>query len=152
MKKFRLIFYIFIMGFLLNLIWENAQAPLYEGYTNFWDHFMMCFWASLVDAAVVLLLYCLLAVWYKDFYWVRYIKWESAAVLVLLGGGIAIGFEQWAFKNEMWSYTDRMPVVLLNTGLSPLLQMMLLPFLTFYIILKTLRFDQEPENERNSTL
>ena len=145
MNKTRLIFYIFMIGFLLNLVWENAQAPLYEGYTNFWDHFIICFWASLVDAAVVLLLYCLLTLWYKDFFWIRYINWKSGAVLVILGGGVAIGFEQWAFSRGMWSYTDRMPVVLLDTGLSPLLQMMLLPLLTFFIIRKVLRLDQEPE-------
>ena len=139
MKKARLIFSIFIIGFLLNLVWENAQAPLYEGYTNFWSHFMVCFWASLVDAAVVLRLFGLLAIWYKDFYWVKYINWKSAAVLVLLGGGVAIGFEQWAFNNETWSYTDRMPVILLDTGLSPLLQMMLLPLLTYFISQRILR-------------
>ena len=44
MRKFSLLLYIFIIGFLLNLIWENFQAPLYEGFTNFWEHFMMCFW------------------------------------------------------------------------------------------------------------
>ena len=149
MKKARLIFSIFMIGFLLNLVWENAQAPLYEGYTNFWNHFMMCFWASLVDAAVVLLLYGLLAIWYKDFYWIRYINWKSAAVLVLLGAGIAVGFEQWAFNKNMWSYVDSMPVVFLNTGLSPLLQMMLLPLLSYCIIRKILKYNPESENERN---
>lgn len=141
MKKSRLILSIFIIGFLLNLVWENVQAPLYEGYSNFWDHFMMCFWASLVDAAVVLLLYCLLATWYKGFYWIRYINWQSVAVLVLLGGGIAIGFEQWAFNNKTWSYTDSMPVILLDTGLFPLLQMMLLPLLTYFMSRNMLKFN-----------
>lgn len=145
MKKTQLVFYVFIIGFLLNLVWENAQAPLYEGYTNFWDHFMICFWASLVDAAVVLLLYGLLSFWYKDFYWVQDLNWKSVAVLVFLGGGIAIGFEQWAFKNNMWSYKNNMPVIFSGIGLSPLLQMMLLPLLTFYIIRKMLRYGQEQE-------
>jgi hypothetical protein len=141
MKKARLILSIFTIGFLLNLIWENVQAPLYEGYTNFWDHFMMCFWASLVDATVILLLYSLFAVWYKDFYWLRYINWKSAAVLMVLGAAIAVGFEQWAFDNGTWSYTDSMPVVFLSTGLSPLLQMMVLPVLTYFIIRNMLKQD-----------
>ena len=149
MKKARLIFSVFIIGFLLNLIWENAQAPLYEGYTNFWNHFMTCFWASLVDAAIVLLLFGLLAIWYKDFYWIKYINWKVATALVLLGGGIAVGFEQWAFNKNMWSYADSMPVVFLNTGLSPLLQMMLLPLLSYCSIRKILKYNPESENERN---
>ncbi|MGK7392896.1 MAG: hypothetical protein ACNS60_21260 [Candidatus Cyclobacteriaceae bacterium M2_1C_046] len=136
MKKGHLVFYIFLTAFLLNLVWENAQAPLYEGYTNFWDHFMICFWASLVDAVVVLLLYFLFVAWYKDFFWIRYINLKSAIILIIIGGGIAVGFEQWAFSRGMWSYTNKMPVIFLSTGLTPLLQMMLLPLLSMYIARK----------------
>ena len=136
----RLILSIFGMGFLLNLIWENVQAPLYEGYTNFWDHFMMCFWASIVDAAVILLLYALFALWYKDTFWMKHLNWKKGLVLMLLGAAVAFGFEYWAFENEVWAYTDRMPVVdVLEIGLSPLLQMMLLPLLTFYVSYRMLK-------------
>ena len=134
MRKVRLLLYIFIIGFLLNLIWENVQAPLYEGFTNFWEHFMMCFWASLVDAAVILLLYALFALWYKDSFWIKHLNWKNGLVLMLVGAAIALGFEFWAFENEAWAYTERMPVVpALNIGLSPLLQMMLLPLFTFIL-------------------
>lgn len=139
MKKYPFLATIAGIGFFLNLVWENVQAPLYEGYTNFWDHFMMCFWASIIDAVVILLLYCLFAALYKDFYWIKYINWKSAAVLVVLGAAIAVGFEQWAFDNETWSYKDNMPVVFLSTGLSPLLQMMLLPLLTFILSYKSVQ-------------
>ena len=152
MNKIRLILYVFVVGFLLNLIWENAQAPLYEGYTNLWDHFMLCFWASLGDAAVVLLLFGLLAIWYKDFYWIKDINWKSASVLFLLGGGIAIGFELWAFKNNMWSYKNNMPVIFLDVGLFPLLQMMLLHLLSFCITWMILKNKLESENGSNNTL
>lgn len=67
MNKVRLLLAIFLIGFLLNLVWENVQAPLYEEYSGFQGHFVLCFWASLVDAAVILLLYGLLAAWYSDF-------------------------------------------------------------------------------------
>jgi hypothetical protein len=137
MKKVRLILYIIIIGFLLNLIWENVQAPLYEGYEDFWAHFMMCFWASLVDVAVILLLYGLFAIWYKDFYWINYMNWKIVVVLIIIGGAIAVGFEQWAFEGQKWSYTDNMPIVpFTKVGLSPLLQMMLLPLLTFWLSYK----------------
>ena len=139
MNRLRLLLTIFLIGFLLNLLWENVQAPLYEGYTNFWDHFMMCFWASVVDALIILLLYALFAIWYKDFYWVRHINWKSAVVLILLGAAIAIGIEQWALRSEAWAYTADMPTVVFSTGLSPLLQMMLLPLLTFLLARKFVR-------------
>lgn len=134
MKKYCLLLIIFIIGLFLNLIWENAQAPLYEGYTGFWDHFMICFWASIVDAVVVSLLYTLLAAWYRDIYWIKSMNRKNILTLIFLGGAIAVGFEQWAIADEMWSYTDNMPVIpFLSAGLSPLLQMMLLPLLTFLI-------------------
>lgn len=128
---------IFIIGFLLNLIWENAQGPLYKGFTNFWDHFWICFLASIVDAVIILLLYGLFAAWYKNINWVQHLNWQSAALLILLGGAMAVGFEQWALATEQWDYADSMPVVpFLNTGLSPLLQFMLLPLLTYLLSYK----------------
>ena len=134
MKKVQLIFTVFFIGFVLNLVWENVQAPLFEGFTSFWDHFMICFWASLVDAATILLLYGLVAIWYRDFYWFKYMNWKVALALMMLGGAIALGFEYWAFAIDYWAYTERMPVVpYLRIGLSPLLQMMLLPLLTFVL-------------------
>ena len=136
----RLILSIFFIGFFLNLIWENVQAPLYEGYTNFWDHFMMCFWASLVDAAVILLLYSLFAIWYKDPFWIKYLNRKNGLLLMLAGAAVALGFEYWAFEYEVWAYTERMPVVgILEIGLSPLLQMMLLPLLTLILSYKMLK-------------
>ena len=130
----RLILSIFFIGFFLNLIWENVQAPLYQRYTNFWDHFMMCFWASLVDAAVILLLYSLFAIWYKNLFWIKHLNWKNGLLLMLFGAAVALGFEYWAFENEMWAYTERMLVVgILEIGLSPLLQMMLLPVITLYV-------------------
>ena len=130
----RLILTIFFIGFFLNLVWENVQAPLYEGYTNFWDHFIMCFWASLVDAAVILLLHSLFAIWYKDLFWIKHLNWKNGLLLMLAGVAVALGFEYWAFENEVWAYTERMPVVgVLEIGLSPLLQMMLLPLITLYV-------------------
>lgn len=137
MKKLRLMLSIFNIAFLLNLLWENAQAPLYEDYTNFWDHFMPCFWASLADAAVILLMYLLLTAWYKDFYWIEYLNWKAATAIILIGGAVAIGFEHWAHETDAWAYTEKMPVVpYLQVGLSPLLQMMSLPLLTFIISYK----------------
>ena len=134
MKVPQLILSVFFVGFLLNLIWENVQAPLYEGFTNFWDHFMMCFWASIVDAAVILVLYALFAFWYKEFFWIKHLNWKNGLVLMLLGAAVAVGFEFWAFENEVWAYTEKMPVLgVLEVGLSPLLQMMLLPLLTLIL-------------------
>ena len=134
MKKRRLLLYITVLGFLLNLIWENLQAPLYAGYNGFWQHFITCLWASIVDALVILLFWALFASYYKDIFWIESFSWKDTLVLLFLGGAVAVGFEQLALEENYWLYTDAMPVVpYLATGLSPLLQMMLLPLLTFWL-------------------
>jgi hypothetical protein len=76
----------------------------------------------------------LLAAWYRDFFWVEYLNWKAAVTIILAGGAIAVGFEYWAMETESWAYTEDMPVVpYMEIGLSPLLQMMLLPLLTFWL-------------------
>jgi hypothetical protein len=138
-SKYQLSILIFATGFLLNLIWEIVQLPLYEGFTDYKDHFWGCFVASIVDAVTVLLLYFLFAFLNGGFNWIKHLNWQTAALLILVGGAIAVGFEHWAFALEQWGYTNRMPVVpVINTGLSPLLQLMILPLMTYLISYKLL--------------
>ena len=134
MEKKRLLLYITGIGFLLNLIWEVTQRPLYEGYVGFWHHFLNCLWASVVDVIVILVFGMLFASYYKNPFWVKHISWKDVLVLMLLGAAVAVGFEQLMLGEGAWAYTDAMPVVpYLATGLSPLLQMMILPSLTFWL-------------------
>lgn len=134
MNKSRMFWCITMIGFLLNLIWENVQAPLYASYVSFWQHFFTCLWASVIDVLLILLFWALFASYYKNPYWIKSISWKDALILILLGGAVAVGLEQLALGEGYWLYTDDMPVVpYLATGLSPLLQMMLLPLLTFWL-------------------
>lgn len=125
---------ILVIGFLVNLVWENAQAFLYAGYGGFIEHFWVCFVASVMDALVILLVYLLLALAYKDAYWPRYDSYVRYAVVAAIGGALAVGFELWALETGEWEYTPLMPVVPgLRVGLSPLVQLMVLPVLTYRI-------------------
>lgn len=144
MKKSLLILLIFIIGFLLNLVWEIVQLPLYDNFTGYMNHFWGCFVASVVDAITVLLLYGLFAFWYGNPLWINHISWKASSLLILLGGAIAVGFEQWAFAFDQWDYSEKMPVVpLINTGLSPLLQLMLLPLMSYLLSYKLLKLKEE---------
>lgn len=141
MKKTRLLLLTLFIGFLTNLVWENAQAFLYEGYTGFLAHFMICLVAAVVDALVILLLYFFIAIIYRDIYWIQRWNWKPILLLIVLSGMIAIVFEKWALSRNEWNYTNAMPVVpLLHVGLLPLLQLMVLPVLTFYITSKVLKY------------
>ena len=133
-SKYSLCMYVVVIGFLLNLIWENAQAPLYEGYNGFFEHFWTCLVASVVDALVLLLLFILFAVFNQCLSWPLTGKLWQYLVLVLVGGILAVWFEKWALDVEHWSYTNNMPVVpVLDIGLLPFLQLLLLPSITFYL-------------------
>lgn len=132
-KKVNLLTSIFIIGFFLNLIWENAQAFMYKGFTGFYQHFMICFWASLGDAAVILLFAALVSSWHKSLNWITNLKWEEVLVLMIFGGAVAVIFELWALEFGVWEYNNKMPVVpYLHIGVFPLLQMIILPALTVY--------------------
>ena len=126
--------YILAIGFLVNLVWENAQAFLYVGYRGFIEHFWTCFVASVIDALVILLVYLILALIYKDLYWPRRNTYVRYMVVALAGGTLALGFELWALTVGEWNYTGLMPVLPgLEVGLSPLIQLILLPILTYHI-------------------
>lgn len=131
--------WILAIGFLVNLLWENAQAFLYVGYRGFIEHFWICFVASVIDALVILLVYLVLALVYKDIYWPRHYTIVRYAVVALIGGALAVGFEIWALEKEEWAYTALMPVVPgLKVGLSPLIQLIVLPVITYYTSMRGL--------------
>jgi len=92
-----------VIGLVLNLLWENLQAPLYKGYTSFIQH----------------------------------LNWKSILSLLIIGTVIGVGIERWAFITGRWSYTESVPIIpFLKVGITPILQMMIVPILTFYLSAK----------------
>ncbi|PTX13098.1 hypothetical protein C8N40_11320 [Pontibacter mucosus] len=113
---------VLMIGFLLNLIWEKAQAPLYQEYSGFFGHFSICFIASIVDALVLLLLYNLFAMSNHSPYRPLYVKLRQYGLLSFASGVITVYFYNWALAVEQWVYTDDMPMVpLIHVGWLPLL-------------------------------
>jgi hypothetical protein len=130
----RVILVVAAIGFLTNLVWEVAQAPLYGGFISFSRNFFMCFIASIVDAVTILLIYMGFAAYYRDLKWLNRFSWKDVVLVMAVGFLIAVIYEKWAFALDLWSYTPRMPMVpAIEVGLLPVLQMMLLPPLTFYL-------------------
>lgn len=132
-KKITLLTIIALVGFLTNLIWENVQAPLYKGFVNFGQHFKQCLIASVGDMVFVVIVYLIFAGVFRNWYWIQNLTWKSAIPVVLLGGVSAVVFEKLAFSLGYWSY-DKMPVIpILGVGLFPVLQLMILPILSYYL-------------------
>lgn len=123
------------IGFFLNLVWENIQAPLYEGYGGFAGHFLICLNAALGDMIMIFVVYALIAFIVSDAYWFEKISWKHALLAIAFGAAIGTGTEWILIVSHRWSYTRTMPIVpLIRLGITPLLQMTALPLATFHLM------------------
>lgn len=133
------------ISFVAHLLWENAQAPLYEGFTSFPQHFWICFKATWGDLLFMFVIYATLAVVHRNPLWVNdkatHTHPATWILTLLVGILLAVSFELWAVHiDHRFAYAEAMPIVpILRIGLTPVLQMMLLPLMT---LLLTFRFSR----------
>ena len=123
-----------VASFVLNDIWEMAQMSAYvetAGYS--WASTLpFCTRAAVGDVGIILGIYAICALAAGDLGWGLSGRWNVYAAAAVMGLACAALVEQAALAAGRWSYTERMPVVsMLGAGLWPLLQMTLLPPLTF---------------------
>ena len=132
-------FIVFFSGsFLLHLLWENLQMPLYAGFETapLQEHFWICFKATGGDLLFMLTIYTALAVVHRDPYWIAnraaYAHPATWIVALLIGALLAVSFELWAvYVDHRWQYTEAMPLVpIVEVGLLPVLQMLVIPLVT----------------------
>lgn len=126
--KTRYIITLVVVAFLLHLLWENAQAPLYAGYQSFPQHFPICFVGTLGDVVITLLVLV----------FIRLLKTDAPKAtadflaLAIIGFIIAVAIEQNALLAGKWSYASAMPVIpWINVGMMPIIQMTILLPLSF---------------------
>lgn len=123
------------LSFLLHLLWENLQAPLYEGYTSFAQHFGICLKAAFGDMIFMGILYGVLALLHRDLLWIAnpsvYAYPSTWIVMALMGFLLAVSFEFWALSTHRWAY-GVMPTVL-GIGIFPVAQMIIIPLITLSI-------------------
>jgi hypothetical protein len=97
-------------------------------YAGFGDGWWACFVAALGDAAMLALLYALMACAAERWLWFDRLSFWRTILLVSLGILVAAVVEFHALAAGKWSYDDRMPrVPFLGIGWSPVLQMTLIP-------------------------
>ncbi len=91
--------------------------------------------ASFKDALIVFCLYFVVGILVRNIYWGRKLNNKRIAILLVLGALWAIGIEYNAvILNHRWAYADFMPLLpLLNVGLLPVVQMMVLPLLSIFL-------------------
>jgi arginine exporter protein ArgO len=122
------------VAFLLNLAWELLQVPLFEGASYNFKHIAFCAVAAVADAIMVLLLYFGFALLYNNSFWINDLTFRRGLILILVGGAGAVLAEVMHTAKGSWAYADAMPIIpVVNVGLSPVLQFMILPVIIYYI-------------------
>ena len=137
------VLYFFLLSFFLHLLWENLQAPLYQGYISFAQHFPSCLIATATgDILMMLFLYLTLAVVHEDLFWVAdrsAFEYPATWLLpVLLGVLVAISFELWAvYVAHRYAYAAMPLLPIVRIGVTPILQMVIVPLLTILLVLQS---------------
>ena len=127
------------LAFLLNFAWELIQIPLYKNPAYNINHMAFCALASLADVLMVLLLYFGLALIFKNPLWIKHLKLHQIALVVIIGGVGAFLSEMRHLSLGSWAYDKSMPLIpVVNVGISPVLQFMILPLPIYFLSFKCL--------------
>ncbi len=136
----RISYYAALMG-AANLVWEVAHLPLYTLWESpsLGEKAFAVFHCTLGDVLIALsaLLIALVIVGHSD--WPKRHWRRVASVTIALGFGYTI-FSEWLNISirQSWAYRDLMPVLPpLGTGISPLLQWLVLPWLCLWGLRKS---------------
>jgi hypothetical protein len=120
---------IFLLAFFSNFIWENSHSFLYAHYQNGAISQFVLLRAALFDAVFITLLGAL-------FLKVKYLK-DRQWLVLLIGIIAAVLIEWYALAADRWAYNALMPIIpVFNTGLTPTIQLGLLSYLIFKIVIK----------------
>ena len=137
-KKFT--FIIVTWALLLNFAWEMLQMPLYKNMELNLKSAIFCGIASITDGVMVVLLYYSFALVYKETFWIQKLNGLRIFALMMAGGTGAVLAEIRHLSSGNWSYTEAMPLVpVINVGLSPVLQFMLLPTIIYYLSFRKIK-------------
>ena len=126
---------IFLVAVFINYPWELAQAPLYAGFDNLSTAWWHCFVASLGDGVLVLLIFAIGALVSRKQTWFER-PGAKGYVLMLMSGAFIGILVEWIAVHvaQRWAYAASMPLVPgLAIGVVPVMQMLVLPPLIFYV-------------------
>lgn len=117
---------IFILAFLLNFIWENLHAFLYDNYIGGQITEFILFRASLADAVIITLISL------PFLFLPKFEKYNTT--IIFIGLVIAIFNEIYALSTDRWAYNSLMPIIpFINVGLTPTIQIGLLGYISYKI-------------------
>ena len=133
-----------LFGFLMSFPWEMLQAPLYIGMAEapHWSATLSCLVATLGDCVLFLVAFEMTAAIFRNRHWIRTATFLQVFWFTAIGLIVTVLIEEAAVRGIGWNwrYTALMPrLPLLGTGLSPVLQWMILPPLVMWLVRRQLR-------------
>lgn len=129
-----------VVAFVLNLIWELEQGPLYKNFEYDDTHIIFCALASVADMLMVLILFFGFGLVYNNVFWIKRLTVNKVLSLVAIGTVGAIIAEIWHTSQGDWAYAEAMPMLpIVEVGLVPMFQFALLPILIFVVCLNIVK-------------
>lgn len=126
-------FNVVIFSFLLNFVWEFLQAPTYAGMVdmNHWDGIKLCTAATFGDVGFALTAFWGTCLFARSRSWIFSPTASQLLMFLAIGIVLTISFEYYYTNISLrWTYSDLMPLVPpFGTGLSPLLQWIIVPLI-----------------------
>lgn len=145
---------LYLVAFFLHFVWEMWQIPLYVGMSeaSHWSAVIQCTLATIGDGFIALLAYSLAAIVARDKFWLLQRPGSILAVYIIIGLIITVCFEILATAvYGRWQYSELMPIVpVINVGLSPLLQWIIIPPVSIWISVVVLRGLKRDDWDRKS--
>lgn len=129
-------FNVAIFSFLFHFVWEFIQAPTYAGMIemNHWDGIKLCTSATFGDVGFAMTAFWITSFLAKTRNWIIEPKASQILIFIAIGIALTIGFEYYYTQVTFrWTYSELMPLVPpFGTGLSPLLQWIIIPLLVIW--------------------
>lgn len=127
-----------IFAFLLNLVWELWQVPLFREMRTapHWQGVKTCTAATLGDVLIALVAFWVVAAVTGSRGWVLDPSVGEVWAFIAVGVAITVAGE-WLSTDVLhrWTYTSSMPrVPVLGTGLVPVLQWVVVPPLILWLV------------------
>ena len=121
--------FVFLLGFVFNLIWENLHSALYLHYQGGIITEFILVRAALWDALIILILILLFRTFKK---FARY-----SFLIIIAGIIISIAIEWFALYTDRWAYAEIMPIIpIIKTGLTPTIQLGLLGYIVYKLVFR----------------